>query len=216
MGYCMLGVFAINPWSVAGAALEMIAHGLATGGLFAVVGMLYERFHTRRLDDFGGLAGRMPRLAFLAMLLTLSSIALPGTAGFAGEFPLLLGVFERGWGGSLDPSTWQIRLISVLSLGGIILGAWYMLGMYQRVFFGPASQSPSPTAEGRGEGGGDLSPREILCIAPLAAAIMWIGLQPSFFLSRMTPALDGLSRPAMQAVETVLQAESLPPQNDNM
>lgn len=197
MGFCMLGVFAVNRLSVSGAALQMIAHGLATGGLFAVVGMLYERFHTRRIDDFGGLARRMPRLASLAMVFTLSSIALPGTAGFAGEFPLLLGVFQRGWAGPIAPDTVGLRAIAVLSLGGVVLGAWYMLWMFQRVFFGPLT-----LGEGQGEGGmDDLSLREVLCLAPLAAAILWIGLQPSFFLDRMSPTLDELIGPAMQAAD---------------
>ena len=82
LGFCMLGLFALNPPSIQGGVLQMVNHGLATGGLFAVVGMIYERFHTREIDDFGGLARRMPRLAFFALVLTLSSIALPGTAGF--------------------------------------------------------------------------------------------------------------------------------------
>ena len=100
LGFCMLGLFALNPPSIQGGVLQMVNHGLATGGLFAVVGMIYERFHTREIGDFGGLARRMPRLAFFALVLTLSSIALPGLAGFAGEFPLLLGVFHRGWADS--------------------------------------------------------------------------------------------------------------------
>ncbi len=200
MGFCMLGVFAVNRLSVSGAALQMVAHGLATGGLFAVVGMLYERFHTRRIDDFGGLARRMPRLASLAMVFVLSSIALPGTAGFSGEFPLLLGVFQRGWAGPIAPDTIQLRWIAVLSLGGVILGAWYMLWMFQRVFYGPTRESPQPLGERPDVNSpGDLSLREVLCLAPLAAAILWIGLQPCFFLDRMSPTLDKLIGPAMQA-----------------
>ncbi len=136
LGFCMLGLFALNPPSIQGGVLQMVNHGLATGGLFAVVGMIYERFHTREIGDFGGLARRMPRLAFFALVLTLSSIALPGLAGFAGEFPLLLGVFHRGWATAASPHWLQLRLIAVLSLGGVVLGAWYMLWMYQRVFFG--------------------------------------------------------------------------------
>ena len=91
LGFCMLGLFALNRLSIQGGVLQMVNHGLATGGLFAVVGMIYERFHTREIGDFGGLARRLPRLAFFTLVLTLSSIALPGLAGFAGEFPLLVG-----------------------------------------------------------------------------------------------------------------------------
>ena len=140
----------------------------------------------------------MPVLAFFALVLTLSSIALPGLAGFAGEFPLLLGVFQRGWAQPVAPHAIQLQTIAVLSLGGVILGAWYMLWMYQRVFFGPprnhAGKRPGRTRR-------DLSLREMLCLAPLAAAIFWIGLQPRFFLDRMAPTLDDLMQPAMQAVE---------------
>ena len=97
LGFCMLGLFALNRLSVQGGVLQMVNHGLSTGGLFAVVGMIYERYHTRQIADFGGLARRLPVLAFFTLVLTLSSIALPGLNGFAGEFLLLLGMFQRGW-----------------------------------------------------------------------------------------------------------------------
>jgi NADH-quinone oxidoreductase subunit M len=198
LGLCMLGLFAVDRLSIQGSVLQMVSHGLATGGLFAVVGMIYERFHTREIDDFGDLARRMPVLACFALVLTLSSIALPFTAGFAGEFPLLLGVFQRGWATPSPAHATQLRTIAVLSLGGVILGAWYMLWMYQRVFFA------SPRERGgrrHTEPVHDLSLREVLCLAPLVAMIFWIGLQPRFFLDRMGPTLDALMKPAMQAVE---------------
>jgi NADH-quinone oxidoreductase subunit M len=198
LGFCMLGLFALDRLGVQGGVLQMVSHGLATGGLFAVVGMIYERFHTREIADFGDLARRMPVLACFALVLTLSSIALPFTAGFAGEFPLLLGVFQRGWASPVAAHTTQLRIIAVLSLGGVVLGAWYMLWMYQRVFFA------SPRERGgkrHTEPVRDLSPREILCLTPLVVMIFWIGLQPRFFLDRMGTTLDGLMKPAMQAVE---------------
>jgi NADH-quinone oxidoreductase subunit M len=198
LGFCMLGLFALDRLSIQGGVLQMVSHGLATGGLFAVVGMIYERFHTRQIDDFGDLARRMPVLAFFALVLTLSSIALPFTAGFAGEFPLLLGVFQRAWAAPSPAHATQLRIISVLSLGGVILGAWYMLWMYQRVFFAsPRQRGGKRPAEPMH----DLSLREVLCLAPLVVMIFWIGLQPRFFLDRMGHTLDDLMKPAMQAVE---------------
>ncbi len=196
LGFCMLGLFAVDRLSIQGGVLQMVSHGLATGGLFAVVGMIYERFHTREIGDFGDLARRMPVLACFAMVLTLSSIALPFTAGFAGEFPLLLGVFQRGWAVPSPAHATQLQTIAVLSLGGVILGAWYMLWMYQRVFFA------SPRQRGgrrQTEPVRDLSLREVLCLTPLVVMIFWIGLQPRFFLDRMAPTLDDLMKPAMQA-----------------
>ena len=195
----------------------MVNHGLATGGLFAVVGMLYERFHTRQISDFGGLARRMPVLAGFAMVLTLSSIALPGLAGFAGEFPLLLGVFQRGWAEPAVAHVVQLRTIAVLSLGGVVLGAWYMLWMYQRVFF--ASAEKKQATRGRAHAAGtadkpirDLSLREVLCLTPLVAMIFWIGLQPRFFLDQMSPTLDVLMAPAMQAVDEQAKKNVAKPQ----
>jgi len=198
MGFCMLGLFAVNRLGVEGGVLQLISHGLATGGLFAVVGMLYERYHTRRIDDFGGLARRMPMLAFFALVLTLSSIALPGLSGFVGEFLLLLGMFQRGWGDAPTGCWMQFRVISVLSVSGVALGAWYMLWMYQRVFFGPSTDKKPA-----GSVIHDLSPREILILTPLAVMIFWIGLQPRFFLDRMAPTLRELIVPAMEAAENI-------------
>ena len=198
LGFCMLGLFAVDRLGVEGGVLQMVSHGLATGGLFAVIGMIYERFHTREIGDFGDLARRMPVLACFAMLLTLSSIALPFTAGFAGEFPLLLGVFQRGWAAPAAAHATQLRIIAVLALGGVILGAWYMLWMYQRVFFASPRQRGGKRQT---EPVRDLSLREVLCLTPLVVMIFWIGLQPRFFLDRMGPTLNDLMKPAMQAVE---------------
>ena len=134
----------------------MVNHGLSTGGLFAVVGMIYERYHTRQIADFGGLARRLPVLAFFMLVLTLSSIGLPGLNGFAGEFLLLLGMFQRGWAEAPAADWLQFRVIAVLSLAGVVLGAWYMLWMYQRVFFGAAARAAAettvPSRSGRGPG----------------------------------------------------------------
>jgi NADH-quinone oxidoreductase subunit M len=193
LGFCMLGIFSITALGVRGGALQMVNHGLATGGLFAAVGMLYERFHTRQLANFGGLATRMPRLTFFTFVFALSSLGLPGLAGFAGEFPLLAGVFERCFV-SINPQHFgYIRAVAVLSFGGVILGAWYMLSMCRQVFFGPGKENQADVH--------DLSPREVFCLTPLAVMILWIGLQPQFFFDRMGPTLDSLTKPVQQAVE---------------
>ena len=123
-----------------GGALQMVNHGLSTGGLFALVGMLYERYHTRQIGDYGGLARTLPMLATMFVIFTFSSIGLPGLNGFAGEFLLLIGMFQRGWAEA--PAVWacQWQAISVISTFGVVLGAWYMLWLVQRVFFGPLKE----------------------------------------------------------------------------
>ncbi len=136
LGFCMLGIFALNKTALTGGLLQMINHGLSTGGLFAVVGMIYERYHTRQIDQLGGLARRLPWLTFMMLLFTFSSIGLPGLNGFVGEFLVLTGMFQRGWVGP----TWMqssLMWIAILSVTGVVLGAWYMLYLVQRVFYGP-------------------------------------------------------------------------------
>ncbi len=137
LGFCMLGVFALNSVGVQGGVLQMLNHGLSTGALFALIGMLYERYHSRAISDFGGIARRMPRLTFFMLLFTFSSIGLPGLNGFAGEFPILLGMFQRGWAEAPAALGWELLAIAVLAVSGVVLGAWYMLWLVQRVFFGP-------------------------------------------------------------------------------
>jgi NADH-quinone oxidoreductase subunit M len=162
--------------------------------------MLYERYHTRQIKDFGGMARKMPILACFMLLLTLSSIGLPGLNGFVGEFLLLLGMFQRAW--TDLPTGWatQLRVISVLAVLGVVLGAWYMLHMVQRVFFGP-QREPAREHDADEPPIRDLAPREILALLLLAVFIFWIGLKPSFFLDRMRPTLDSLAKPAMEAME---------------
>jgi len=195
----------------------MINHGLATGGLFAVVGMLYERYHTRTIEAFGGLARKLPILAFMTFVLTFSSIGLPGLNGFVGEFLVLLAMFQRAWshgGGELA--------LAILATSGVVLGAWYMLTLVGRLFFGPLNEPlASPVAERDGQAfatpGGDedwktyhvstgqhaiedLNLREILALAPLFVFIVWIGIQPNYFLRRMTPAVRQIERSITLAV----------------
>jgi len=197
MGYCLLGLFALNATGVQGSVLQMVNHGLSTGALFAMVGMLYERYHTRQIADLAGLARRMPWLAFFMVLFTFSSIGVPGLNGFAGEFLILLGAFQRAWSDAPALMAMQLITIAVLAVSGVVLGAWYMLWLVQRVFFGPLKE---PHAAGQHEIS-DLSFREILALAPLAVFVVWIGIRPGDFLSRMQPTLEVARQPAAAAVD---------------
>jgi NADH-quinone oxidoreductase subunit M len=202
LGFCMLGLFALNPLGVQGGTLQMINHGLSTGGLFAVVGMLYERYHTRQIKDLGGLARQTPLLAMFFVVFSLASIGLPGLNGFVGEFLVLLGMFQRGWADAPAPWAGQFRVIAVLAVTGVVLGAWYMLSLVQRVFYGPL-RTPKPHGENAGEPPHpvrDLSGREVLALAPLVVFIVWIGVYPQYFLDRIAPTVSSLARPASEAV----------------
>jgi NADH-quinone oxidoreductase subunit M len=141
----------------------MINHGLSTGALFLLVGMLYERRHTRMIQDFGGLARSVPVFTAAFLIVTLSSIGLPGLNGFVGEFLILVGTFRVN------------VLYAVLATTGIILAAVYMLWMFQRVMFGPLTQEAN-------RGLADLTPREMAVLAPVLALIVWIGIYPQPFL----------------------------------
>jgi NADH-quinone oxidoreductase subunit M len=166
----MLGIFTLNVEGVQGGLIQMVNHGLSTGALFLLVGMLYERRHTRMIADFGGLAKPVPRLAAFFMVATLASIGLPGLNGFVGEFLILLGAFrvEAYW--------------AVLGATGIVLGAWYMLWMFQRVMFGTVTHE-----ENRGLS--DLSRREVGLLVPVVLFIVWIGVGPTPFLQKMEPSV---------------------------
>jgi len=208
LGFCMLGVFALNRLGVQGGVLQMVNHGLSTGGLFAVVGMLYERYHTRQIADLGGLARRLPLLATFMVILSLASIGLPGLNGFVGEFLLLLGMFQRAWADAPLAAGWQLRVIAVLATSGVVLGAWYMLYLVQRVFFGPLREPRHDHGEKhRGPAVRDLCGREVLALTPLCVLIFWIGLQPGFFLDRMAPTLDELTARATRAAETGVRGQ---------
>ena len=189
LGFCMLGLFAFTPAGVQGSVLQMVNHGLSTGGLFALVGMIYERYHTREIASFGGLARKLPVLSFFMVLFTFSSIGLPGMNGFAGEFLILIGMFQRAWTGASDVLKPQLMTIAVLSVSGVVLGAWYMLHLVRRVFFGPLREPPVHPGEEHAPIA-DLNLREILALAPLVVFIFWIGLRPADFLTPMNNTLD--------------------------
>ncbi len=210
MGFCMLGVFALNRLAMQGGVLQMISHGLATGGLFALVGMLYERYHTRQIRDMQGIAQRLPVLAAFMLVMTFASIGLPGLSGFAGEFLLLLGMFQRAWADA--PTAWaiQLRIISVLAVAGVVLGAWYMLKLVQDVFFGPLRE-PAYHDDPQHAPPSDLCWREIAALTPLTAVILWIGLHPNFFLQPMAPTLDQILAPAQHQTDAITHNSPLAP-----
>ncbi|MBI4444395.1 MAG: NADH-quinone oxidoreductase subunit M [Acidobacteria bacterium] len=173
LGFVVLGIFALNFQSIQGALYQMINHGLSTGGLFLLVGMLYDRRHTRMISDFGGLAHATPRLAAFFMIVTLSSIGLPGLNGFVGEFLILQGTFLRS-------STW-----AAIAASGMVLSAVYMLWMYQRVFLGEITHEPN-------RGLKDLNSRETLILLPLVILFVWMGIYSQSFLRLMDPSVENV------------------------
>ena len=177
LGFVMLGLFAINAQGIQGGILQMINHGLSTGALFLLVGMIYERRHTRDMDAFGGLWKIMPIYGLIMLIVTLSSMGLPGLNGFVGEFTILLGAF----GSSAIGSPW----FAGLAAAGVILAAVYLLFMFQKLFLGPADKEENLKLK-------DLNWREILTVVPLLVFIFWIGLYPKPFFVLMTPAVDKL------------------------
>jgi NADH-quinone oxidoreductase subunit M len=171
LGFCMLGLYAMNSQGFAGSMMQMLSHGVSTGALFLLVGVVYERRHTRLISDFGGLWKRLPVYAAVFLAVMLSSIGLPGTNGFVGEFLVLLGAFRtQAW--------W-----AVLAALGVILSACYMLWMFQRVMFGPVTHPENEKLS-------DLTLRERLVFAPLLVLIFWMGVTPQPLLDRMQPSLD--------------------------
>jgi NADH-quinone oxidoreductase subunit M len=189
LGFCMLGVFAGSRLATQGGVLQMVNHGLTTGGLFAVMGMIYDRYHTRRIADLGGIAAEVPRLAFFTVFMALGSIGLPGLCGFVGEFLVLVGTFQQAFTGPVSAWGVQYRVIAVLAASGVVLGAWYMLSAVQRVFYGLRREGK------HSQGIVDLCLREVAALTLLAIAIVWIGIQPRLFLDRMAPTLDRLTGP---------------------
>jgi NADH-quinone oxidoreductase subunit M len=175
LGYVMLGIFACTPASLEGSVLQMVNHGISTGALFLLVGVLYDRRHTRQLAEFGGLAKVMPVYATLFVIVTLSSIGLPGTNGFVGEFMVITGTFVSRNLGAFN------GVQAVGAAIGVIVGALYMLGAVQKIFFGPITKPVNLKLP-------DINRRELFAVVPLVAMIFVIGFFPNIFLSRMKDA----------------------------
>ncbi len=186
LGFVMLGLFALNSQGIQGGILQMVNHGLSTGALFLIVGIIYERRHTREMDAFGGLWKVMPVYGTLALIVALSSMGLPGLNGFVGEFAILLGAY----GSQAIGSPWFAGLATL----GIILAAIYLLTMFQKIFLGPLDRDENKAMK-------DVNWREIATLVPLVILIFWIGLYPRPFFDLMAPSVDKLV--------TLLQAASV-------
>ncbi|MCX6030774.1 MAG: NADH-quinone oxidoreductase subunit M [Chloroflexi bacterium] len=187
LGYVMLGIFALNVHGIAGATLQMINHGLSTGALFLMVGMLYNRRHTRLLADFGGLWKQIPLFGMLFIVVALSSAGLPGLNGFVGEFNILLGVFQAN------------KVFAVFGTVGIILAAWYLLSAVRQMLHGPLTKPENATVK-------DLNWREVLTLTPIIILFFVIGLFPNLFFDKINPSAEAVvqalqqQRPAVSMV----------------
>ncbi len=171
LGYCMLGLYVLTRQGVEGSVLQMINHGISTGALFLLVGIIYERRHTRLIKEYGGIARVVPVYSTIFFIVTLSSIGFPTTNGFIGEFLILLGAFKVN------------KAAAVLAASGVILGAVYMLWMVQRVFYGELKNPKNISLK-------DMNLREVVYMLPLLVLIFWIGLYPNFFLNKMHVSVD--------------------------
>ncbi|WP_437187157.1 complex I subunit 4 family protein [Planctomicrobium sp. SH668] len=176
LGFCTLGLFALNAEGVTGSVLQMVNHGLATGALFLIVGMIAERYNTLRLSDLGGLAARLPLIGCAMVFITMASIGLPGLNGFTGEFLSLAGMFK------------QHALYGILGTTGVILAAWYLLTAVQTMFFGPLKETTKNDA-----GPSDMSLREFFAILPLAIGCLWIGVTPAPLVNLIKPDIVAVS-----------------------
>jgi NADH-quinone oxidoreductase subunit M len=183
LGFCMLGLFALNVEGMTGGVLQMVNHGLSTGALFLIVGMFYERYHTRMMDDLGGLASRLPLMAAGMVFISMASVGLPGLNGFPGEMLSLAGMFKRN------------PYYAAAGATGLVLGAWYLLSMLQFVFFGPLKE-PAVHDHDHGHHGPvrDISFRELAALVPLAAACLWIGVKPQPLIDVIRPDIEAVAK----------------------
>ena len=175
LGFCTLGIFALNPVALSGSVLQQINHGISTGALFLIVGILYERRHTREISEYGGISNVMPLYATITMIMFLSSMGLPLLNGFVGEFTILQGTFMENW----KWAAWAVP--------GVILAAAYLLWLYQRVFFGTVTNPKNERLT-------DLTPRELATFVPLIIMALWIGLYPKPFFQILEQPVTQLSR----------------------
>ena len=189
LGFVVLGICAMNVQGVQGAVYQMLAHGVSTGGLFLIVGMLSDRRHTRLISEFGGLKNVMPRLTAAFLIITLASIGMPALNGFIGEFLTMLGAF-----------LWDPRYVVAAGLG-VILSAVYMLWMFQRVYLGSVTHEENATLP-------DLRPREWASVVPLCAMAIVMGVFPTLFLAPMEPAVQRLVA-QVQSVQPLSGSENV-------
>jgi NADH-quinone oxidoreductase subunit M len=187
LGFVVLGIAAMNTQGVSGAVYQMLSHGVSTGGLFLIVGMLSDRRHTRQIAEYGGLKNVTPHLVAAFLILTLASIGLPGLNGFVGEFLILLGAFR-----------WDPRL-AAFAATGVILSATYMLWMFQRVNYGPVTNEKNAHLA-------DLRPREWVVIVPIIAVAVLMGVLPNLFLRPIEPSVERMLNHFHQGAATRIQA----------
>jgi NADH-quinone oxidoreductase subunit M len=180
MGYIILGLFVLNAYGMNGALYQMLNHGVSTGGLFLLIGMIYERTHSREIAKYGGLASAMPIFTIIFIIVTMSSIAVPLTNGFIGEFLILMGSFQY--------SPW----VAAVSVTGVILGAAYMLWMVKKVFFGPAGEIVKEAAHDPAHALHDLSVRELVVMAPIIILIVFMGIFPNTIMDYSKASVDHL------------------------
>ena len=173
LGFVVLGIFALTSAGLQGAVIQNVNHGLTTGALFLLVGMLYDRRHTKQISDFGGLATPAPRMAGFFLFMAFASIGLPGLNGFVGEFLVLVGSFP------------SLPALAVVAAFGVVLAAIYMLWAYQRVFTGPVTRTENRKLV-------DLSPKETAVLAPLAVLVLLLGLYPGILLDRTAPSVEAI------------------------
>jgi NADH-quinone oxidoreductase subunit M len=183
MGFVTIGMFALNQQGIEGSVFQMLSHGVVSGALFLCVGVVYDRLHTREIARYGGLVKNMPKYAVVFLFMTMASVGLPGTAGFVGEFLVLMGVFRD--------NTW----VAALAATGMVLGAAYALWLYRRVVYGKLTK-PDVKAMF------DITPREIAVFVPLIIVVLWMGVYPSSFLNVTSASVEQL----IQTYQTKLAA----------
>ena len=184
MGFVVLGLMMLNNRGVSGALYQCLAHGISTGGLFLCVGVLYERRHTRRMEEFGGVWQRMPKFGAMLLIFTMASIGLPGLSGFVGEFLVIVGTFsaERGSAGLPAELFTHSKLLAAGAATGVVFGAVYMLWLFQRVMLGPLTNPANKKLS-------DVSMRETLVLLPMLTMAFWLGVSPTTFLKDIDPAV---------------------------
>ncbi len=207
LGFVMLGIASLDTTAVTGAVYQMLNHGISTGALFLLVGVLYERRHTRLITEFGGIAKQIPIITTVFLIVSLSSIGLPGLNGFVGEFLILIGTFSSQAWAATSFGAGAGRWLALAASTGVILAAVYLLWMVRRVFFGPLSNPLNKTLK-------DISLREAVVFAPLLILIVWMGVAPGYFLKRIEPAVkasisDVVNRAGLQRQARADQADRL-------
>ena len=179
MGFVVIGLFSLTQVGIQGGAIQQLNHGVSTGALFLLIGLIYERRHTRMFKDFGGLKSQMPIYAMLFLIVMLSSVGLPGTNGFVGEFLALMGAFQAGFAGMNGLTI----VLPAIAATGVIVAAVYLLIMFKDMFYGPNNNPENQRLK-------DIKPWEVAMVAPFIVLIFWGGMQPAIFFDRMDASLN--------------------------